>query len=221
MAPPPIRSIFLPRLIYAHQTNVPTTSDDVCIVCRDSYTPPGQPGCHAIRLTRCGHIVGHECFHQWITRHPEMCPCLPHTLPAVRSYPTPAPGENPTFIAILVWLCNTTWFSCADDFIAISISGHPADLSLHALRLGLVTRDDVLHIAVRYFLATILFDFEAEFLAVLLLGLALVAGISASSMLMALGWVTFGMAISNCAFMLVVWGVLRTGLRRSEMRQGS
>jgi hypothetical protein len=54
-------------------------------------------GCHAIRLTHCGHIVGHECFEEWIQQYPETCIYWNHELPLVINVPKPTSGVMKLF----------------------------------------------------------------------------------------------------------------------------
>jgi len=219
MTPPPIRSIFLPRLSYPHDTDAHVSTDDECIICRETYASPGQPGCHAIRLTHCGHVVGGKCFHQWITRHPEICPCLPHPLPATRTPTPPEPEEDPLFIALLAWLCNSAWFAWLDDYARMAIRNQTSEeaLGLHAVSKNLAIQDHVFTVAARYTLTIIFLDLCAV---VASLGLCVLACAlhrlgMATNMWVFLAWVALRLLINTAAFLFVVWGVSRAALLRS------
>jgi hypothetical protein len=53
------------------------------MICKEPYLKDdssGADGCHAIRITECGHIIGLECFSVWIQRQPETCTYWNHHL---------------------------------------------------------------------------------------------------------------------------------------------
>jgi len=57
-------------------TIVTPPADEVCMICLEKYTTE-----QAIRLTHCGHLIGSECFRDWISCHPETCTYWNHPLP--------------------------------------------------------------------------------------------------------------------------------------------
>jgi len=62
----------------------------------------------AIRLTACVHVIGLDCFGDWLRRHPDTCPHLTHKLPRASS------SGNKGFTYMLEWLTSTRWFESAE-----------------------------------------------------------------------------------------------------------
>lgn len=96
---------------YFQDANITVTSDDECIICREPYESKHTTGegCHAIRLA-CNHIIGHKCFRDWISHHPDMCPWYNHPLPFI-------PSTGNYLERTLEWICSTGWFTLNEAFI--------------------------------------------------------------------------------------------------------
>jgi hypothetical protein len=75
---------------YAHE-RIEVSPEEQCIVCKEHFSD--SDSCHAIRLTHCGHIVGHE----WIQQYPETCIYWNHELPLVINVPKPTSGVMKLF----------------------------------------------------------------------------------------------------------------------------
>ncbi|KAF2821039.1 hypothetical protein CC86DRAFT_411351 [Ophiobolus disseminans] len=54
-----------------------------CFICKEPCVPfnSNEDCCYAVRLKYCDHVIGHQCFEEWITRMPETCPYWNHHLP--------------------------------------------------------------------------------------------------------------------------------------------
>ncbi|KAF1850809.1 uncharacterized protein K460DRAFT_412456 [Cucurbitaria berberidis CBS 394.84] len=111
-------AIFWSAASYDHKTETNISAEDGCFICKERFaTNTNEEGCHAIRLTHCNHVVGHECFRQWSARVPETCPYWNHHLPSIPR--SRQPDEN-WGVTILRWICSTRWFSQLDYLISES-----------------------------------------------------------------------------------------------------
>jgi hypothetical protein len=61
-------------------TCTPENLRDERYICKNPFFD--SIDCDPIRLP-CGHVIGHECFYEWIDRYPETCPYWNHLLPSV------------------------------------------------------------------------------------------------------------------------------------------
>ena len=110
--PIPIATLLQGPKGYAYTTLPSPDPEDLCLICKEPYNTPD--GCHPIKLTSCGHIIGHECFEEWIKRSPGICPYWSHHLPEV-----PLPSDSWT-AAILIWITGTMWFR-AVNYVMINV----------------------------------------------------------------------------------------------------
>jgi hypothetical protein len=126
---PSLRTIFRSTRDYAYE-HVRAADNDECLICREPYAKRSakntKEGCHAIRLTHCGHTIGLECFGDWVARLTDTCPYWSHDLPRSKSNST---------IGLLEHICNSFWFSSIEDAIAEVLAPFP-DLDLALCNLG-------------------------------------------------------------------------------------
>jgi hypothetical protein len=90
---------------YAYES-VTAADDDEYMICKEPYLKDDfsdADGCHAIRLTECGHIIGLECFSVWIQRQPEPCTYWNHHLKDLSK-------ESTNLEYICSRICNSRWF---------------------------------------------------------------------------------------------------------------
>jgi hypothetical protein len=90
---------------YAYEP-VTAADDDECMICKEPYLKDdssGADGCHAIRITECGHIIGLECFSVWIQRQPETCTYWNHHLKDLSMK-----LSSPEYVCGRI--CNSRWF---------------------------------------------------------------------------------------------------------------
>ena len=86
----------------------------VCMVCKDPLNT--TEGCIAIRLTHCNHVIGLECFMEWINRMPNTCTHWNHHIPYVSL--SHAPGWNQKS---LTWICATRIFLAIDSHVSAKV----------------------------------------------------------------------------------------------------
>lgn len=144
--PQTVRAYFRGPHDYAHTLTTPD-AEDVCMICRETYTD--EP---AIQLTSCGHIIGLNCFRDWIRCHPDTCPYWTHALPRLSS--------NRSFLESI---CSSKLFAWIEDYAfdfaagvvgsenRVGVSLSRALLALHEDRL---TLGDMMTIFCTYFLAS-------------------------------------------------------------------
>jgi hypothetical protein len=110
------------------------------MICREPYKQPGSndDGCHAIRLSECGHTIGRECFRDWLLRHPDTCPFYNHPLKLLQQHDL---SRVERFIETL---CKTRFFLDFEDAIILPILADSANvkhqkalLNLHSDRMTL------------------------------------------------------------------------------------
>jgi hypothetical protein len=106
--PPALSSIFYGLHNYAYEFITPP-EDDECMICREPYanTETGKPGCQAIRLTHCNHLIGLESFPDWLRHQPDACPYWSH--------PLPSSFEN-SRVGLLQRMCTSNWYYCMEHF---------------------------------------------------------------------------------------------------------
>lgn len=139
---PPLRSFTASRNVYRYGRHEDYSSDDVCPMCREPYSANAEkPGCAAIRLTECGHILGYQCFQDWITTYPRTCPFYNHTLKAeIELVARDSTMLNYRIETAVMYICNTTIWTFLDDLlleILIRRSPGPTKLKIHRALRGL------------------------------------------------------------------------------------
>ncbi|KAF2849643.1 hypothetical protein T440DRAFT_479824 [Plenodomus tracheiphilus IPT5] len=82
--------------------------DEECFVCKEPYSKAHgrDDRCVAVRLNSCGHIVGLQCFHQWVKRVPNTCIHWTHELPGCKSK-----FEESKLYKFATFICFTSWFT--------------------------------------------------------------------------------------------------------------
>lgn len=102
---PRLAGYFCGPHLYSHN-DIDPNRDDVCIVCREPFTEE-----RAIRLTNCSHVVGADCFRDWVRHHPNTCPYWNHPLP-----------RTSFSISLLERACNNEWFQYYEELVYLFVA---------------------------------------------------------------------------------------------------
>ena len=142
-----LSNVFNDQYTYKYTTLTKPDPEAECFICKTPYSPHDPEGCQAIQLHPCDHIIGHECFTEWINRAPQSCPYWSHHLPpTLKASASDASLE----VKFLRWLVHTAWITHIDhhhDFL-LEILHHikwrqRALLAVEALAKGAFTDEDV------------------------------------------------------------------------------
>jgi hypothetical protein len=119
------------------------------MICREPYKQPGSngDGCHAIRLSECGHTIGRECFRDWLQRHPDTCPFYNHSLKPLQQ---PDLSRVERFIEKL---CKTELFADIEEAILramVNFANVKQQKALENLHSGRLTLRDTARILSLY-----------------------------------------------------------------------
>ncbi|KAF2003970.1 hypothetical protein P154DRAFT_572434 [Amniculicola lignicola CBS 123094] len=110
--PPALRSIVHSIGDYAYSPALDLAPDDTCLICREFFDITGHYGCQPIRL-HCGHVIGKECFRNWIEGRPKECPHWSHPLPLRPAFELDQ-GLCQTWLRNI---CTTQMFICMKDLV--------------------------------------------------------------------------------------------------------
>jgi hypothetical protein len=221
--------------IYTELTNIDAEAE--CFICKSPYFPHDPEGCQAIQLQPCGHIIGHQCFTEWISRTSEMCPYWSHDLPRVL---TSLPSSEDLQVKVLRSVVNSPWITLIDKHHAEVLTyirslgwAQQAQHAIKALTTGTLTSREVA-VLTRwvYFLTFSKIFFVPALLASFLLCLVVYTAqllffIVCGSRFGESVWLKIFVGLSKlwvalffeaCAYCIIARRVFNLGLRRSSAR---
>ncbi|KAH6881538.1 hypothetical protein BKA58DRAFT_4251 [Alternaria rosae] len=142
-----LSNVFNDQYAYNYTTLPNPDPETECFICKTPYFPNDAEGCQAIQLHPCGHIIGRECFGEWISRAPQSCPYWSHHLPPTLKA---SASEDSLEVKFLRWVVHTPWITSLNDHhdFLLEVLDH-LEWRQHALRAvkalaeGTLTDEDV------------------------------------------------------------------------------
>ena len=178
--------------VYAHSTDVHIgdADDQDCFICKEPYN--SEEGCRPIRLTECGHVIGQDCFNEWINRYPETCPYWSHHLP-LQSVEV---KDSNLMVSALLWMCATRWFLFMDETEMLPRSSQYGNCTLACILANI-------KIGSMFTLVCLALDYALKYT-------------SCGCLLKLAIWALVALSLNRLVFLMLVYAVLFLGLRQKE-----